>query len=105
MFEKDLSLSVLYDLYGALLNEAQQNVFEAYYLEDLSLAEIAGEKGVSRQAVRSLLVRASEELKAYEQKLGLWKKNEKLKKLCDALAGEADRDQKEKILSEIRGIL
>jgi len=105
MFEKDLSLSVLYDLYGSLLTPAQQRVFESYYGEDFSLAEIAADVGISRQAVRSLLVRASEELKNYEEKLGLRKKNETLKTLCDRLALQEAPEEKEKILAEIREIL
>lgn len=105
MFEKDLSLSVLYDLYGALLSPAQREAFEAYYGEDLSLAEIAAESGVSRQAVRGMIARASEELHRYESALGLWAKNQKLIALCDSLARETDEAKKQEILGQIRGIL
>ena len=105
MFEKDLSLSVLYDLYGSLLTPAQRNVFEAYYGEDFSLAEIASEIGVSRQAVRGMIARASDELRRFEDALGLWAKNQKLKEMCDSLARETDEAKKEKILEEICGIL
>ncbi len=105
MFEKDRSLAVLYDLYGSLLSPAQQKLFEAYYGEDLSLAEIAGETGVSRQAVRSALARASGELRRFEDALGLWRKNEKWKELCDAASNEADAAKREAILAQIRGIL
>ena len=41
MFEKNLRLVVLFDIYGALLTEDQRNMFGLYYNEDLSLAEIA----------------------------------------------------------------
>ena len=105
MFEKDLSLAVLYDWYGPLLSEPQQKLFEAYYGEDLSLAEIAEETGVSRQAVRSVIAHASEELRRYEEVLGLRKKNETLQKLCDAAAREADAAKQKEILEKIRGIL
>ena len=105
MFEKDLSLTLLFDLYGALLSPWHRAAFEAYYGEDLSLAEIAEEKGVSRQAVRGAVTRASEELRQYEAALGLWKKNQKLKELCDAASREEDAAKREEILDRIRGIL
>lgn len=38
---KNLEITVLYDFYGDLLTEKQQEVIELYYNEDLSLAEIA----------------------------------------------------------------
>lgn len=68
---KDLeNMALLYDFYGALLTARQQELIQAYYLEDLSLAEIAGEGGVSRQAVHDLIKRAEASLIEYEEKLG-----------------------------------
>ncbi len=103
MFEKDLSLSALYDLYGALLTPQKREVFEAYFLEDLSLAEIAEQTGTSRQAVRALIARSSEELQDYEKKLGLKAKQKKLHSLCDALAGETEAQKK--MIEQIREML
>ena len=37
--EERTQLAVLYDLYGGLLTEKQQNVFDLYYQCDLSLGE------------------------------------------------------------------
>ena len=45
-----------------------------YYLEDLSLGEIAGEYGVSRQAVYDNVRRTEEMLEDYEAKLKLFSK-------------------------------
>ena len=45
-----------------------------YYLEDLSLGEIAGEIGVSRQAVYDNVRRTAEMLEDYEMKLNLFSK-------------------------------
>ena len=68
---KDLeNMALLYDFYGSLLTARQQELMQAYYLEDLSLAEIAGEGGVSRQAVHDLIKRAEAALTEYEEKLG-----------------------------------
>ena len=47
--------SLLYDFYGALLTKRQREVMELYHEENLSLAEIADEFGISRQGVHDAL--------------------------------------------------
>ena len=74
MFEKNLKLACLLDFYGEVLSERKQSVLSMYYNEDLSLAEIAEEIGISRQGVRDLIKKAEEELLFLEEKLGLEKK-------------------------------
>lgn len=71
MFEKDLKIGYLLDFYGEVLSERKRTVLDYYYNDDLSLAEIAAELGVSRQAVRELIGKAGEELRFLEEKLGL----------------------------------
>ena len=71
MFEKDLKISFLLDFYGEVLSDRKRAVLDAYYNEDLSLAEIAEEIGISRQGVRELIKKAEEELRFYEERLGL----------------------------------
>ena len=66
--------SLLYDFYGALLTERQRGVLELYHEENLSLAEIAAEMGISRQGVHDALKKAERALKEYEAKLGLVEK-------------------------------
>ena len=102
MFVKDLSLSLLYDIYGPLLSDKKKEAFEGYYLSDLSLSEIAEETGTSRQAVRDLISRTCSELRDYEEKLGLLKKRRDLAQLCDR--AEQAGGEKE-ILDRIREIL
>ena len=71
MFEKDLKIGFLLDFYGEVLSERKRLVLDGYYNADLSLAEIAEEIGISRQGVRELIKKAEEELRFYEEKLGL----------------------------------
>lgn len=71
MLDKVLRIALLYDYYGALLTEKQQRCIEMHYLNDDSLAEIAAEFGVSRQAVHDILRRGEQILAGYEAKLGL----------------------------------
>lgn len=104
MFEKDLSLSLLYDLYSSLLSEKKREVFEAYFLSDLSLAEIAEEVGTSRQAVRDLIARTKKELLEMEEKIGLQKKRLILADLCDRLR-LTEGEEKDRLLQEIRDLI
>ncbi len=71
MFEKDLKIGFLLDFYGEVLSARKRLVLDCYYNADLSLAEIAEEIGISRQGVRELIKKAEEELRFYEEKLGL----------------------------------
>lgn len=64
-------VALLFDFYGPLLTERQQELVRDYYLNDLSLGEIAEAAGVSRQAVHDQIRRAETALEEAEQKLGL----------------------------------
>jgi predicted DNA-binding protein YlxM (UPF0122 family) len=67
-------MSMLFDFYGELLTDKQKELFDLYYNEDLSLAEIAEHAGISRQGVRDAIVRSETILRDTEDKLGLVKK-------------------------------
>jgi predicted DNA-binding protein YlxM (UPF0122 family) len=71
MLDKVLKVGLLFDFYGALLTEKQQQCLEMHYLHDLSLSEIASEFNVSRQAVHDILKRAEQILIEYEARLKL----------------------------------
>ena len=62
---------MLYEFYGSLLNEAQNEVMALYHEDNLSLSEIAEELGQTRQAVHYTLRKAEKALESYEEKLGL----------------------------------
>lgn len=66
---KDLKYLQLLDCYGGLLTENQRELCEKYYMLDLSLSEIAEQKGVSRQNVSETLKKSRELLDFYEEKL------------------------------------
>ena len=63
-------MTMLYDFYGELLTDRQKEFFDLYYNEDLSLAEIAENAGISRQGVHDSLARAEAALLAMEEKTG-----------------------------------
>lgn len=80
MFEKDLSLNLLFDTYGELLPDTQRDMFEQYYFDDLSLSEIAENAGITRQGVRDRIEKARRALLRYEEKLGFVKKLSEIEK-------------------------
>ncbi|MCM1367278.1 MAG: hypothetical protein NC184_00495 [Roseburia sp.] len=80
---KDLSISRLCDAYGALLTDHRLELVRAYYDDDLSLAEIAENFGITRQAALCSIKQAEKQLRRYESKIGYVE-------LSDRLIGELD---------------
>ncbi len=74
MKEDAVQMCLLFDFYGSILTERQQEVFDLYYNEDLSLAEIAEHTAITRQGVRDALARSKAILLEMEEKLGLVKR-------------------------------
>ena len=72
--ERIAEQAFLYDFYGELLTERQKEFFDLYYNEDLSLAEIAENYGISRQGVRDVIVRAESVMTDIEDRTGLMRR-------------------------------
>ena len=64
--ERFVEQTLLYDFYGELLTERQQQVFESVVLEDYSLSEVAEDLGISRQGVHDMIKRCNHTLEEYE---------------------------------------
>ena len=91
-FNDRIRFGSLYEMYGALLTEKQQQCLELYFCEDYSLAEVAEEMKVSRQAIHDLLKRVEQTLERYESMLGFLQRTEKTRALteeADAILREA----------------
>lgn len=82
-------MTMLFDFYGELLTERQKEFFDLYYNEDLSLAEIAENAGISRQGVRDVIVRAEGVMQEVEDKTGLIKRFEAQRPHLDAILAAA----------------
>lgn len=90
-----VELGELLDFYGVLLTGRQREYMELYYNENLTLAEIAGHFGISRQAVHDTMRHAEEQLRAYEAKLQLFQKRQnRLKMTAEILQRLSDSDRK-----------
>ena len=106
----NVEISILFDLYGEALTVKQRDYLNYYYNDDLSLSEVAEEIGISRQGVRELIKKAEEELRFYEEKLGLagrFRNTQRLAEqliqlLKDADAGEEVRRAAEKLAETVR---
>ena len=85
---KDLNVSRLCDVYGALLTEHRLELVRNYYDYDLSLAEIAENFGITRQAALCSIKQAEKQLREFESKLGLLSRTDKLTSDLSQLADE-----------------
>ncbi len=81
----DLAFLRLWDLYSPLLTSTQREISDLYFNYDLSLAEIAEEKGVSRQSVSDCLNKCRAQLEKYEEKLGFARVTAEMQAEIDAL--------------------
>lgn len=104
-----LKQSLLYDFYGELLTEHQKEIYEDFVLNDLSLGEIAEDRGISRQGVHDLIKRCNKILDTYEQKLHLMERftdtKEKVSKICElADKSEQNIEYMDEAVREIKNI-
>lgn len=83
--ESIVEQSLLYDFYGELLTEHQRSIYEDAVFNDLSLGEIAGERGISRQGVHDLIRRCDKILGGYEEKLHLVSKFRQTKAMVEEI--------------------
>ena len=64
-----LTFMRLWDIYNGLLTPTQQEITDLYFNLDLTVSEIASEKGISRQGVSECLKICKNQLEEYENKL------------------------------------
>ncbi len=69
--ETKIETGWLLAFYGPLLTDRQQELLRLSCEEDMSLAEIAQQAGVSRQGVHDILHRGTQQLYEFEEKLGM----------------------------------
>ena len=85
--QETIELSILYDFYGELLTDNNKEVFVEYIFNDLSLAEIADEKGITRQGIHDIIKRSSKKLREYEESLHLVKKFKSIEEKVNNIKG------------------
>lgn len=95
----------LIDIYGNALSERQKDVVDLYYNEDLSLAEISENCGITRQGVRDAIRHGVETLYSLESSLGFNSKTERLLKLVGDVTKSDDVSEIHRIAEQIIGEL
>ena len=102
-----LEQTLLFDFYGELLTEHQKEIYGRLITEDLSLGEIAGEAGISRQGVHDLIKRCNQTLRGYEEKLHLVERflavKEKVERI-DRLLDDYNEENAGELIRSIRRI-
>lgn len=90
MFEKNMRIAYLLDVYGDVLDEHTKSIMKAYYEDDFSLSEIALDEKISRQGVRHIIKKAEEQLDYLEEKLKICELFEKIETHTEALTSLCD---------------
>jgi predicted DNA-binding protein YlxM (UPF0122 family) len=110
--QKKIETGWLLAFYGPLLTERQQELLRLSCEEDMSLAEIAQQEGVSRQGVYDILHRATQQLFQLEEKLGMLKRFRRMQDGLDGLLsflngvqGTANQEQVAAVKQKIAELL
>ena len=83
-------MTLLFDYYGKMLTEKQQEYIDMRYNQDLSLGEIAELQGVSRQAVFDNLVRTEALLRRMEENIGCVRRDRLVRKAAQEILEAAE---------------
>lgn len=98
--------TMLFDFYGDLLTEHQRSVYRDAVYHDLSLGEIAEERGITRQGVHDMIRRCDKILQGYENKLHLVERFSKARKTIgeiERLTVKAEKDiDRQECLRDVR---
>lgn len=68
----------LFEIYGKLLSTERQSVMDLYFNCNMTLAEIAEERKISRQAVLDAIEKSCEKLQVFEKALCICHKRQKI---------------------------
>ena len=83
MMENREYLNNLFDIYKDALTKIEQDTFILYYVEDLSLSEIAENRQISKSSVGKTLNQVETKLKEYEAFLKHYKIKQEITNLLE----------------------
>ncbi len=94
------TLITLYEIYKNLFTDKQQNYFEMYYFEDLSLSEIAQNNNVSKSIIGKTISNVETKLKEYESLLNINKLYKSINKIKEKTTDSKTKEELNKLLNE-----
>lgn len=100
--EEKVEISILLEIYGNLLTETQRMYMDLYYNQDYSLSEIGDNENITRQAVRTILVKSKKKLYEYEEKLKFLEKEKRIKTLIQKIELAQNEEERKKYLKQIK---
>ena len=103
--EKNVKISMLWQIYGKLLTEKQYEYIDYYYNNDLSLSEIAENENITRQAVRDIIKKGERKLFEYEEKLLFIRKTINQEKQIQNILLNLNKIQKDSSDKQVTSIL
>ena len=103
--EKNVKVSILCEIYGKLLTEKQLDILKEYYDQDLSLSEIGKNRGITRQAVRDVIMKGENKLFEFEEKLEFMKRMFKQEEKISNILSEITNIQTRYTDNEVADIL
>lgn len=89
-------------VYGELLTPLQKDIMEDYYAYNLSLAEIAKNRKISRAAVSDTLKKSLQKLDIFEEKLQIVAKNKVLLDDLDEIIQLVEEPEIKEKLNEMK---
>lgn len=102
MFHNKEEGNILLDYYGSLLTDRQLNILSEYFVDDLSMAEIAENNNITKSAVSDLINRTLSQLNIYEEKLKMIDQSKKIDILIEKM--ENDKNIDIKYINELKKI-
>ena len=87
--EKTIRYTKLFNIYKSQLSSSQQEIINNYFFLDLSITEIANERGISRSAVEDALQKGISKLDELENEMHILEKSENIQQKLDELKKRA----------------
>ena len=87
------------------ISEKQKEYIDYYYNEDLSLAEIAQNDGITRQGVRDIIKKGEKKLFEYEEKLLFMKKTMNQEKQIENILAQLNKIHEDSSDEKVNNIL
>ncbi len=104
MLELKMYYSDLLEVYSASLTEKQSEIMDMYTNDDLGVAEIAENLGVSRQSVFDAIKKSKTKLVYLEEHIGFLKVRDDVNSKLDELIGNIDSYSRDELIAELGSI-